>query len=75
MARWTIFNIEAFTYDVTDGLEQFLHSCAVAGSKIQGETGAVIQQMLDRAGMRVGEIENVNEVTNAGSVARVVVCA
>src|SRR5207237_675714 len=62
-------------YDISNSPQQFLHRCAVARPQIQGMALAVLQQMLERARMRIGKIENVNEVTYTGSVSRVVVCA
>jgi hypothetical protein len=47
----------------------------MAGSKIQGVARSVVQEMLDRAGMCIGKIENVHEVAHAGSVTRVIVGA
>src|SRR5712675_184516 len=47
----------------------------MSGPEIQRVAGAIIQEMLDRAGVRIGEIENVNEVAHARSVTRVVVGA
>ena len=54
---------------------QAIPSIVPCRSRIQGMAGAVIQEMLDCAGMRISKIENVNEVAHAGSVARIVVGA
>src|SRR5260370_34098506 len=74
-ATWPVLDIEAFTHDASDGLEQFLYRCSVTGAKIESVTCPVVQQVLDCAGVCVGEIEHVNEIANTGSVARVVVRA
>jgi hypothetical protein len=62
-----------FAYDKLDGLKQFPHSCPMAGSEIQSLARAVIQEVLDGAGMRIGKIENMDEVAHAGSITRVIV--
>ena len=49
-------------------LKQFLHSCPMAGSEIQSVARAVIQEVLDGAGMRIGKIENVD-----GPITRVII--
>ena len=74
-APWPVFDIEISAYDMLNSLKQFLHGCPMPSPEIQGMARAVIQEMLDRAGMRIGEIENVNEVAHARSVARIVVGA
>ena len=74
-APWPVFDIEISAYDMLNSLKQLLHGCAMSGPEIQRVARAVIQEMLDRAGMRIGEIENVNEVAHARSVAGVVVGA
>ncbi len=71
-AAWSIFDGKILAYDTLDGRKQFLDGCSVAGSEIQGVAAAVIQEMLDRARMRIGKVENVNEVAHAGPIARVV---
>src|SRR5258706_16066526 len=58
-----------------NGLKQFLHGCPMAGSEIQGVAYSVFQEMLDRASMCIGKIENVDEVAHAGSITRVIVRA
>jgi hypothetical protein len=58
-----------------NGLKQFLHSCPMAGSEIQSVARAVIQWVLDGPGMRIGKIENVDEVAHAGSITRVIIRA
>ena len=70
-----ILNIEVSACDMPNGLKQFLHGCTMARSEVQGMAHAVIQEMLDRAGMGIGKIENVDEVAHAGSIARVIVRA
>src|SRR5882724_7431331 len=58
-APWPVFDIEISAYDMLNSLKQLLHGCAMSGPEIQRVARAVIQEMLDRAGMRIGEIENV----------------
>src|SRR4030088_207247 len=65
-----VLDIKISTDDMPNGLKQFLHRYAMAGSEIQGVAGTVVQEMLDRAGMRIGKIENVDEITHAVSVTR-----
>jgi len=72
---WPVFNIKISTYDMLNGLEQFLHGCPMAGSEIQGVARASIQEMLDLVGMRIGKIENVDKVAHAGSITRIIVRA
>src|SRR5882672_3532236 len=74
-APWPVFDIEISAYDLLNGLKQFLHGCPMSGAEIQGVAGAVTQEMFDCAGMRIGEIENVDEVAHAGSITRVIVSA
>src|ERR1700682_1314306 len=69
------FNIKISPDALLNGRKQFLHGCAMAGSEIQGVARTVVQEMLDRAGVRIGEIENVDEVAHAGSVPRVIIRA
>ncbi len=73
IATRPVLNIKIPAYDLLDGRKQLLHCRAMAGSEIQGVAGSVVQKVLDRAGMRIGKIENVDEVAHAGSIARVVV--
>ena len=75
IATWPVFDINTSTYDMLNGVEQFLHGCAMTRSKVQGVARAVIQEMLDRAGMRISKIENVDEVAYAGSITRIIVRA
>ena len=74
-AAWPVLNAKASTNHILNGLEQLLHACPVAGSEIQRLARAVAQEVLDRAGMRVGKIEDVDEVAHARSITGVVVCA
>ena len=74
-AAWPVLNAKGSTNHILNGFEQLLHACPMAGSEIQRLTRAVAQEMLDRAGMRVGKIEDVDEVAHAGSITRVIVCA
>src|SRR6267378_8221712 len=74
-APWPVFDIEISAYDMLNSLKQLLHGCAMSGPEIQRVARATIQEILDRAGVRIGEIENVHEVAHARSVAGVVVGA
>jgi len=47
--------------------------CPMANSEIPGAAYAVGQEMLDRPGIRIGEIGNVDEVAQAGSITPVIV--
>ena len=75
IATRPVLNIEIPAYDLLNGREQLLHGRAMAGSEIQGVAGSVAQKVLDRAGMGIGKIENVDEVAHAGSITRVIVRA
>ena len=75
LAAWPVFDVEISTDDMLNGLKQFLHGSSMTGSEIQSVAGSVVQEMHDRAGMCIGKIENVDEVTHAGPVTRVVVGA
>ena len=75
LAAWPVYDLEVSTCDAPNGLEQFFHRRSVAGSEVQSVARTLVQEMLKRAGMRVGEIENVNEIANARSVARIVISA
>src|SRR5258705_11105909 len=74
-APWPVFDIEISAHDLLNSRKQFLYGCPMSGPEIQRVASAVIQEMLYRAGMRIGEIENVNEVAHARSITRVVVGA
>jgi hypothetical protein len=54
-------NAKASTNQILNGFEQFLHACPKAGSEIQRVARAVAQEMLDRAGMRVGKFDDVTK--------------
>jgi len=56
LAAWPVFDVEISTDDMLNGLKQFLHGSSMTGSEIKGVTGPAIQQVRDRAGMRIGEI-------------------
>ena len=58
-----------------DGIEHFLHSGAVSGPKVQGMARTVFQEMLDRTRVRVGKVEYMDEIANAGAIARIIVGA
>jgi hypothetical protein len=73
IATRPVLNIEIPAHDLLNGRKQLLHGRAMAGSEIQGVAGSVAQKVLDRAGMGIGKIENVDEVAHAGSIACVVV--
>ena len=53
LATRPVFNIEISPYDMLNGLKQFLNRGPMASSEIQGMACPVIQQMLDRSGMRI----------------------
>src|SRR6266850_2425658 len=74
-APWPVFDVEICAHDLLNSRKQFLYGCPMSGPEIQRVAGAVIQEMLDRAGMRIGEIENVNEVAHARSITGVVISA
>src|SRR5712664_50705 len=74
-AAWPVFDFKISTHDVLNGRKQFLHGCAMAGAKIEGVAAAVIQEMLDRTGMRIGKVENVNEIAHARPIPGVIVRA
>jgi hypothetical protein len=73
LATRPVFNIKLSTCDMLNGFKQFLNRGTMASSKIQRMARPILQQMVDRAGMRIGKVENVDEVAHAGSVTRVIV--
>src|ERR1019366_9311162 len=73
LATRPVFDIEIFPCDMLNGLKQFLNRGPMASSEIQGMARPANQQMLDRAGMRIGKVQNVDEVAHAGSITRVIV--
>ena len=75
LAAGPVFDFEASADDPLDGIEHFLHGGAVSGPKVQGVAGAVLQEMLDRARVRVGKVEDVDEIANAGAIPRIIVRA
>ena len=61
--------------DPLDGIEHFLHRGAVSGPEVQGVAGAVLQKMLDRTRVRIGKVEDVDEIANTGAIPRIIVGA
>ena len=75
LAWWSVFNFEASADDPSDRIEQFLYSGAVSGPKVQGMARTVFQEMFDRTRVRVGKVEYMDEIANAGAIPRIIVRA
>ena len=63
-AAWPVFDVEVSADDVPNGLEQFFHRCSMPGSEVQGVARTLVQEMFNGSGMRVGKIENMDEIAN-----------
>lgn len=74
-ATWPVFDLEISADDAPKCFKQFLHGRPVAGAEIEGVALPAVEQMFDRARMRVRKIEHMNEIPHAGPVARIIVRA
>ena len=56
-----------------NGLKQFLYGSSMTGTEVHGLACTIGQQMLDRTGVSIGKIEDVDKVADAGPIPRIVV--
>src|SRR5947207_15464741 len=56
-----------------NGLKQFLYGSSMTGTEVHGVDCTIGQQMLDRTGVSICKIEDVDKVEDAGPIPRIVV--